>query len=400
MGENEIHFWELPPKSTYITLKLEEQKRIFSEAALKFPSTAEFAEELRHRSAVYGFNCGKIAGNISSWKQGVRRSVPLWVLNETGKIASGKEFLENEEMRIAEARIEHYQSAGRGIEISGKFPIRVTPEFDAIVSHLMGDGTLGTDKSYASYKQKNGLARRNFLQQLFNVFGIFQINPSFEKYWQVCIPKPIELLIKMHYGLGDAGCLERRLPPAIKNKPKEHRLAALLAFLVDEGHIGDAIELYSGNRELLQDYQDLAMNLGYNCSKINSRKGNKTPNQIHSFRISLKDSCKLLEDIRALSLTFPNLGLAHKQPVLEEIVFRQSLEHHKKNKNKRGETKQKILALAETGITTQQLVAKLHVGGQTIREHLAKLEAAGVILKCEKTSKAILWRTIPVFKNQ
>jgi len=396
MGEHEIHLWELPPTGVYVTLELEAQKRLFSDAAAKYSSIAEFAEELRRRSAIYEFYCGVINGNVNSWTRGVRRNVPIWVLIETCKILSGTDSAENEEMRVVEAKVEHYQSAGKGVEIRGKFPIQITPEFDAIVSHLMGDGTLGTEKSYASYKQKNEIARRRFLQQLFNVFGEFPTNHSFEKYWQVCIPKPIELIIKKHYDLGDAGCLERRLPLAMTTKPKEYRLAALAAFLVDDGHIGDAVELYSGNYELLQDYRSLVVGLGYRCSLIHSRCGHRSLNPMHSFRISLKDCRKLLEDVTVLSSRFPTLDFAHKQAVLEEIVFRQSLVRECKTKGANEATKRKILGLLEQGTTdTKTLVSRLHVGGQTMREHLQHLEQQGMVSRAGKDKNAIVWMRLP-----
>ncbi len=392
MGEREIHLWELPPTGIYVTLGLEEQKRLFSDVVAKFSSIAEFTEELRRRSAIYGFCCGKIAGNVCSWKQGGRKNIPLWVLVEACKIVSDKDVPENEEMCLVEAAVEYYQSAGKGVEIRGKFPIRVTPEFDAIVSHLMGDGTLGTCKSYASYKQKNELARRTFLQQLFDVFGVFPTNHSFEKHWQVCIPKPIALVIRQHYGLGDAGCLERRLPSAIKEKSEEYRLAALVAFIVDEGHLGDAVELYSANQKLLQDYRELCLGLGYRCSCIHSRKGNKTPNASHCFRISLKDCRKLLENTRFLASKFPTLDLAHKQEALREIVFRQSLSRECGVKGRDGATKQKLLSAIRDGVeTTKQLSHELHTGGQTIREHLQKLEQRGLVSREKKAGNAIVW---------
>ncbi len=45
--------------------------------------------------------------------------------------------------------------------------------------------------------------------------------------------------------------------------PQDFLLAGLNAFIIDEGHIGESIEIYSSNKNLLDDIVEIINKLGY-----------------------------------------------------------------------------------------------------------------------------------------
>ncbi|MBW2981889.1 hypothetical protein KY343_03345, partial [Candidatus Woesearchaeota archaeon] len=56
-----------------------------------------------------------------------------------------------------------------------KLPIKINPEFESIVYHLMGDGHVAEIGS-SEYTQLNKISKDNFLKKLFNVFGYFDFS--------------------------------------------------------------------------------------------------------------------------------------------------------------------------------------------------------------------------------
>ncbi|MEW5955039.1 MAG: hypothetical protein AB1626_00690 [Candidatus Micrarchaeota archaeon] len=299
--------------------------------------------------------------------------IPLWLFIELSKVVSGSSAENNKLIQKLERKISAYEDGERGIPIRGRFPLAVTPEFDSLVAHFLGDGSFGGYAQSASYKQKNACARAKFIEQVIHVFGEFAVNKKMcERYWMVRIPKPARDVIRNFCNITETKTLTRRLPIEILDKPRQFRVAALSAFLVDEGYIGESIEMSVGNRLLLTDFRKLAVSLGYSCSPIISKAGHKTANPMFRFRISLRSAKRLLRDVLELGERFPACDLAHKQLELESIVRRQ---RRGGQKTRDGQTKQKILVLVKgKKVTISWLSKKLCLSRSTLREHLNSLE--------------------------
>ena len=168
-------------------------------------------------------------------------------------------------------------------------------------------------------------------------------------------------------------------------------LAGLNAFIVDEGHIGESIEIYSGNKLLLEDIKEVTQKLGYNTTEIDTKA--EKNGETYRTRISTKDAQAYFQDIQSLTKQFPTCGLAHKQHLLEEIVKRQTRDW--KTRPSR-ETKKMILdLLAKADMDSKELRVKLNICGSTLREHLIPLETQNKVKRIRQShSCCLIWSKV------
>ena len=165
----------------------------------------------------------------------------------------------------------------------------------------------------------------------------------------------------------------------------------MTAFIIDEGHIGDSIEIYSSNNKLLKDIVEIASSLEYLCMGPRI----KSKNHIYDFRayISTKSARKFAKDIKEVSKDFPTCDLAHKQPLLDQIVERQNKVFQA---TKKGVTKIKILELLSgENLTVQKLCKQFKLAPSSMREHLRELEKKGLVNRIiTKGEHAHLWKKV------
>jgi len=390
--KNKINIWDFP-SNFYIRLNKKFKKRLFSAFLSKFRSKNEAIHHINHHSSDYGFETRFTASNLIDWEKGraVHGSrkemwIALWVCLEMCKISEIP-------LDSLQKNTINYKDGERGKPICNpKLPIIVSPEFDSIVLHLLGDGCFGGYEKCASYKQKDPDGRRNMYLKLQRVFGGFELNKKeYDESWKILIPSSLVKVIKKYYDIKEnARGLTTRIPQAIMKKDKDHKLASLITFIVDEGHIGDSIEMYSSNKELLEDMEKILDDLGYRHSevKLKSRKGYKKHKYDHfRLRISLSYARKLLDDIKKLNKKYPTCYLVHKQRYLEEIILRQ-LKDVKRDEL----TKSKILEiLSSESLTTKELRKRLVLCGSTIREHLEHLETKDRVKRSGTEKNSIIW---------
>ncbi|MFH0927595.1 MAG: winged helix-turn-helix domain-containing protein [Candidatus Micrarchaeota archaeon] len=395
--EEKIHIWQFPLRTAYIKIERNFRQNIVQNAINRSGSCAKLAEYVNYKSANYGIHSGYGGSNTHEWKfgkkmDGMRREpfVPLWVFLECICLNCEKVSESYDMVKRLEANILAYKELEMGNPITPRYlPIKVNPELDSIVFHLLGDGCFGGKGRCSSYKQKNVVGRENFLMKLRNIFGNFDLNEKeYEENWKVCIPSIITRIIEKHYGIESRE--KKRVPRKIMQKGKESKLAGLAAFIVDEGHVGDSIEMYASNEELLNQIRDICVFLQYPCSQVllKAKAGYRKHKLDHfRLRISLNAVEKIESDINELRKRYPTCYLAQKQGLLERIVKRRAAPH----KGMNGETRGKILAYLEKPKTAKQLGEILNVGGQTVREHLEILEKSGRIRRSGKTTNSILW---------
>ena len=203
-----------------------------------------------------------------------------------------------------------------------KLPIIVTPEFESIVYHLMGDGHV-TKIGSSEYTQLNKLGKTNFLTKLFNVFGRFNFSMQGFKNGRIYISKTIIKIITNYYGLtpNDFRWDMSYLPEICLKRINSFKLAGLLSFIVDEGHVGKSvITLHSSNFRLLEDIRKITVELDIQCSIIRLKKGKGTTKDSYRFNIVKKGVKCLYSKSIDLRTEYETCNLAQKENKVKKIV--------------------------------------------------------------------------------
>lgn len=279
-----------------------------------------------------------------------------------------------------------------GMPITKKLPVRVTPEFTSILAHFMGDGTdKKTRDGTTSYTQYNDFGLENFQKKIINVFGKPERCIISKKYHTVFVPKSITSILKKCFSVKSFGTYESSVPEILYSMPDEHKLAFLVAFLVDEGTIYDTVSFRLANRKLVEQVRKIAISLGYICSGLLTSR-NKNGN-VYGFSISNYSLRKLSNDIKRLSKKYPTCNLTQKQ---EHFDYLTSLGRSSIPKREVNKTKELLLVLLKDEPKTVLELAKLAgVCRRTTRGHLDDMERLKKVRVIGKKSMgAKLWLAI------
>ncbi|MDD5163828.1 MAG: ArsR family transcriptional regulator [Candidatus ainarchaeum sp.] len=393
----EIHIWDFPPTKTCLRIKEDFRRQLIRRAITCFGSWRRTIGYINTQSKIYGLERKLSVGAISHWARGIEttsrktRNIPLWAVLEISKVLSEDQRNNNDLMKEIEENLEYFCAQGKGISVKTKFPMRLTPEVISVIFHLCGDGHLANKDQMSHYRQVNKIGLENFVTKLRNSFGDFYINENDLNNAKAGIPRIIAEFYRHYFKLNSCYWDVARIPEEVKNMPKDFLVAGLTSFIIDEGHIGDQIEIYSGNKKLLSDIQEIAQRLEYIC---NDPKEKIARGRINGYRINIspKSAIKLYEDILVLKKKFPTCDLAHKMQKLENIVKIKTRIFRKHGLN---ETKKFILELlSRTPMTATELSEKLTINASSLRDHLRQLEEQGTIFKKEKLKHSILWGKI------
>lgn len=389
-----IHIWNFPPTRTFIYLKREFRKELFSLIKDKL-RTKDLIKLLKEKSLNYGITRKYKEYHLHTWRSGYKREkgrikkicIPLWVLIEMSKLLSNSNLINNKIMRRIERNILFYKGWGKSTPIvNPKLPILFTPEMVSVFFHLCGDGHVGSGRDTSHYRQTSQQALYNFLKKLQNVFGKFRVSIVEES--KLFIPRIITDFYKHFFQINSFGWNKARIPKKIKNLPKEFLIAGLTAFIVDEGCVGDFIEIYSKNRQLLNDILEITLKLGYKVSTI-KKKYRYGKFDTYRFIISSKSLISLFKDIKHVEKRFQTCNILHKSAQLEWIV---KVKNRKWERRSFGKTKELILKfLRSSKMTAPELALKTTIRISSIREHLLQLEKMGLIKRVGKNGRAILW---------
>ena len=397
MQYQEIHVWDFPPTETYLRINDKYRTPLIRDFIDSFRSWKAAISFLNKQGRLYGLEKRYSVGALSHWRMGVEktrkrtRNIPLWVALEISKVLSNNISKDNEVMQEIERKLEYCNSRGRGIPVKMRFPLFLTPELVSVIFHLYGDGCVGDRGQTSHYRQKNEVGLANFLSKLRNCFGNFSVSKITLKDSKVIIPKVIIEFYKYYFGLAKHYLGTTRIPEEIKALPKSFLVAGLTAFIVDEGHIGDTIEIYSSNKELLEDIKEIILSLGY-CCYGPRKKSKNTPKDFRIY-ISVKDALKFNADINAITNEFQTCGLAHKSEKLSDIVRRKIRLWKTKDY---GVTKNEIVnILTKQNQTVTDLCREINIAPSSLREHLRALENQGFIHRIGKhNNHADLWSKI------
>lgn len=320
----EIHIWEFHPTLTFIRLNQEFKENIFRELKEKSTSIKDLLNKINKSAKKYGMKRNYNTGHISSWIKGHKKdrgkikniNIPLWLLIEISKILSKNDKINNKVMKEIEKNVEYYTGIGRSHTINNpKLPLHLTPEMISVIFHFVGDGHIGRKEVVSSYRQMNKEGLNNFLKKLKNIFGNFNYPKQEFNNGRLNIPKIITEFYKHYFKLPNTNTFESYIPEHIKNLKKEFLLAGLISFIVDEGHIGEVITIYSKNKRLIEDIREIGIICEYLCHPLR-KKYTYGKFDVYRFSISSKSYNKFYEDMIRLSALFPTCHLAQKQEKL------------------------------------------------------------------------------------
>lgn len=390
-----VHIWEFPPTKTFIRLNDKFRRRLFLNIKTKI-GNVNFLKLLEKKGMNYGIYRKYNSATLHTWRDGHKRdrgkikktNIPLWVLIEASKILSNSPQPNNKFMKEIEKNVVYYTGWGMAAPITNpNLPLLFTPEMISILFHLCGDGHVGTGKGDCShYRQVNQEVLNFFRQKLENVFGNFET--SRRDRTRVIIPRIITDFYRYYFDIEDFSWDKVRIPEKIKNLQKNFLLAGLSAFIVDEGHIEDFVEIYSKNYELLNDILEITLKLGYKASPI-KKKYKHGKFDSYRFTISPESLVSMHEDIKNLQKKFPTCGMMHKDIQLKQIV---KIRSRKWKRRGFGKTKKLILKFLKNGkMTARELALKLSIKVSSTREHLLQLEKKGLIERKGNKGRAILW---------
>ena len=328
MKYKEIHIWELPPTSTFIKLNKKCRRNFFNSLIKKVGSQEKLMSVINKSSLKYKIKRNHSSGNLYSWIQGSKLdrgkvkniNIPLWVLIEFSKFLSNSKKKSNKIMKKIEKNIIYYTSWGKSNPITNtKLPLHLTPEMVSIIFNFVGDGHIGRKQVSCSYRQMSKEGLNNFLSRLKNIFGDFKYSKGEFNDGRLNIPRVIGDFYQYYFNLEKTNTFDARIPEKVKKLKREFLVAGLLSFIVDEGHVGEVITIYSKNKKLLEDIREIGDKVGYLCYPIREKYA-RGRFDVFRFSISIKSYKKIYLDIQNLSKSFPYCNLAHKNKKLLEKI--------------------------------------------------------------------------------
>ncbi len=324
----EIHIWEFNPTLTFIGLKEDFRKVLFSELRNTHNSVKDLLKNLNKSAKKYKIKRNYKTGHLSSWIKSYKKdrgkikniNIPLWLLIEISKILSESRKKDNKIMKEIEENIEYYTGTGRSHPIKNpKLPLYLTPEMVSVIFHFVGDGHIGRKKVVSSYRQMNKIGLNNFLKKLKNIFGDFNYPKQEFNNGRLNIPKTITEFYLHYFKLPSTRTFDSYIPNHIKSYKKQFLLSGLISFIVDEGHVGEVITIYSKNKRLIKDIREISIKCGYLSHPIREKYA-YGKFDVYRFSISSKNYNQFHDDIIKLSSLFPTCNLAQKQEKLTKRI--------------------------------------------------------------------------------
>lgn len=364
-----FHIWDLER----VNVKIKESflRSAREHLSKKFKTIAE-----AHKSV---FNNKEIP--FSTFKNMLKESyskdffVPLeFYIKLIENLGISKEELEN--------NVLSYKTAG-GVNYveSPILPIKITPLFDMLLAHNIGDGTVINPKKgrlpYFGYRQFDKFYRVSYVRKLESVFGKLKYKKDyFEESTRPYCPSSLSSLFFKYYNLKIEDFLSdrARIPKLIFDKGKESMLAVLIAFIIDEGHI-DSTQITIGlkNKLLIEDLNQICLALNYK-SKVTQAKSEER-RFIWRLHILRKGMREFWQDYLILNKKYPVIDLGKKGEKIED-----SFEIYNRKIIKTAGNRNLILdILRQESLSVNQLAVRLKMTRQGIRYHIHKLIKAGQI---------------------
>lgn len=285
--------------------------------------------------------------------------------------------------------IESYKSArGHNIIKNPILPIKITPIFDMLLAHNIGDGTVINPKRgrqiYFGYRQFDKFFRLLYVKKIESIFGKIEYKERyFNKSTRPYCPAVLSSSFFNYYNLNSKSFLSKkaRLPDRILNKNNEYLLAVLLAFIIDEGSVDSTlISIRLKNIRLIKDLEIICKKLSYNCTvKYKGENG--------SLYIKRDGMKKLFLDYKKLVKIYPvvSLGKWHEKILNSFKIYNRQIYKIKGNRNI-------ILDILKSqSLSVNKISEMVNMTRQGVRYHIHNLEKLKEIDKYELSKKNIVY---------
>lgn len=266
-------------------------------------------------------------------------------------------------------------------------PIKITPIFDMITAHNIADGTVIDPKRgrkpYFGYRQFEPIVRELYVRKIESVFGkVHFAKEYFLRSTRSYCPTAVSIAFFDVYKLNSRSYLSEtaRIPTEILEKDKDHLLAVLLAFVIDEGSVDSTmISIRMKNVELTHDLYLI-------CQKLDYKASFSVKNNYGFLNILRTGMRKLFEDYLNLLNKYPEVNLGKR-----EQKIKQSFEIHNRSIFKTKGNKQIILKMLENEeLTVNQIAARIKMTRQGARFHIHNLKKEDKVEITGKTTNGNL----------
>jgi len=269
-----------------------------------------------------------------------------------------------------------------------RLPIEVNPIFDMVIAHIFGDGNsvkIDGRELYFNYRQFDNELLNLFLKKAERLFGKIKYeNNYFNQQKKIYLPTITSLILANYYSLKSEDFLSDRcvIPEKMFSHSKDHLLAVLIAFIIDEGFIDSSQVVISlRNKRLVSDIGRICDILEY---KYTIREDKKISNKATIY--ILEDGTKRFwDDYLVLKKKYPEVNLGYKEDQIKDFILRKEKRWRSESQ---GITKNVIINLLKDKPRTIRDLAKiLLISRQGIRFHLKKLVKGRIVRKDGKGKK-------------
>jgi hypothetical protein len=297
--------------------KSQSLKLFIKEMSLLFPSKAHFADTLQISLQQLNYHMNN-KQTIS-----IPSNIVQKILNIAYKYLKNLTFSKEEiQAKVVSYKTYHGKEIMPVFKKQKKLPIKVTPEFESLIYHLYADGHVSKIGS-SEYTQIPLEGKTNFLRKLFNVFGFFHHSKSGFSKGRVYVSKTIIKILCHYYNLKPENFLwnKSRIPEICMNRVNAFKVAGLLSFIVDEGHVGHSnITIHSSNLVLLKQIHSLTLDIGVECFEIRLKKGRGTTKDSFRFNIAKSGVRKLFLKANDVEKEFSTCNFAQKSQKIKDIL--------------------------------------------------------------------------------
>jgi hypothetical protein len=247
-------------------------------------------------------------------------------------------------------------------------PIKISPYFTSITSHLFFDGSLPNDGKGAYYNQKRDKPMELFTKKLQIVFGDIRyfVTKDHRNVFKCRFPRIVGEICKKIYKVDTFHGNIARVPQLIFNLTKDDKSAFFLSAILDEGSIAYDGQIIFGvnNKILCEDVRKLGLEIGLDITKVKEKL------QPRFYYFHIKSIEEFYKFVKKFSIKYPLISLDYKFKRLEKSleIKNQKFEYTKLF----SDTRKKIVLkeLSNNSKTINQLASKLLIPPRTLRRYM------------------------------
>ena len=228
--------------------------------------------------------------------------------------------------------------------------------------------------AYFGYRQFDNLFRELYIKKLEAVFGkiVFPREYYLKTTRPYCPPVLSSIFFKA-YGLNERSFLSKsaRIPNEILQKNREHLLAVLIAFIMDEGNIDSTmIAIRLKNPKLVNDLFRICKKLGYKTTA--SYKG-----EYGTVSILRSGMNEFFKDYKNIIKKYPEMTLGKMETRIEQSfrIYNRGIYKTKGNRDNI------VKMIMNEDLTVNQIALRINMTRQGVRFHVNNLEKANLIFR-------------------